>query len=206
MIEAVLFDFDGVIRQWDESDLGTFEAEANIEKGTIFATAFSKELHEPLTRGELTWLQWRDETEHRLVKTHGTFIRPIVKRFFEFEGRVDLEMVELVKQLPDRLRLGILTNNHDRFEDYLQRVGLEQLFDVVVNTHRIGVAKPEPLAYRNAISRLGVEPARCLFVDDLETNVRGGAAAGLQCHHFQNQTGLVAFLKEFDIELISHQK
>ena len=67
MIDAVLFDFDGVIRQWDESDLWTFEAEAKIETGTIFATAFSKELHEPLTRGELTWVQWRDETEHRLV-------------------------------------------------------------------------------------------------------------------------------------------
>ena len=206
MIEAVLFDFDGVIRQWDESDLGTFESEANIERGTIFATAFSKELHEPLTRGQLAWIQWRDETERRLVETHGTFIRPIVKRFFEFEGRIDTEMVRLIKQLPTQLRLGILTNNHDRFEDYLQRVGLEKLFDVVVNTHRIGVAKPQPLAYHHAISRLDVEPENCLFVDDLEINVRGGEVAGLHCHHFQNQTGLVSFLKEFDIELISHQK
>ena len=74
MIEAVLFDFDGVIRQWDESDLWTFEAEAKIETGTIFAAAFAKELHEPLTRGELTWVQWRDETEHRLVKAHGCLL------------------------------------------------------------------------------------------------------------------------------------
>ena len=63
MIEAILFDFDGVIRQWDESDLWTFETEANIERGTVFAVAFSKELHAPLTRGELTWAQWKDETE-----------------------------------------------------------------------------------------------------------------------------------------------
>ena len=54
MIEAILFDFDGVIRQWDESDLETFEAEANVETGTVFATAFGKELRESLIRGRST--------------------------------------------------------------------------------------------------------------------------------------------------------
>ncbi|HCJ86450.1 MAG: hypothetical protein MB55_09610 [marine actinobacterium MedAcidi-G3] len=206
MIEAILFDFDGVIRQWDESDLWTFETEANIERGTVFAVAFSKELHAPLTRGELTWAQWKDETERILVESHGAFIRPIVKRFFAFEGRIDLDMVKLIKQLPKNLRLGILTNNHDRFEEYLQRVGVAELFDAVINTHRIGVAKPEKLAYQKAVSRLSVEPENCLFVDDVEGNVDGGEAAGLKCHHFQNQTGLVEFLKKFDIQLISDSK
>ena len=193
MIEAILFDFDGVIRQWDESDLWTFETEANIERGTVFAVAFSKELHAPLTRGELTWAQWKDETERILVESHGAFIRPIVKRFFAFEGRIDLDMVKLIKQLPKNLRLGILTNNHDRFEEYLQRVGVAELFDAVINTHRIGVAKPEKLAYQKAVSHLSVEPQNCLFIDDVEGNVDGGEAAGLKCHHFQNQTGLVEF-------------
>tara|TARA_B110000003_G_scaffold143674_1_gene144871 strand:- start:729 stop:1349 length:621 start_codon:yes stop_codon:yes gene_type:complete len=206
MIEAILFDFDGVIRQWDESDLWTFETEANIERGTVFAVAFSKELHAPLTRGELTWAQWKDETERILVASHGAFIRPIVKRFFAFEGRIDLDMVKLIKQLPKNLRLGILTNNHDRFEEYLQRVGVAELFDAVINTHRIGVAKPEKLAYQKAVSHLSVEPENCLFIDDVEGNVDGGEAAGLKCHHFQNQTGLVEFLKKFDIQLISDSK
>jgi len=206
MIEAILFDFDGVIRQWDESDLWTFEVEANIERGTIFAVAFSKELHEPLTRGELTWIEWKNKTEDILVESHGSFIRPLVNRFFAFEGRIDLEMVNLLQQLRKQVRLGILTNNHDRFEDYLQRVGLTGLFDVVINTHRIGVAKPEKLAYESAVSRLSVKPENCLFVDDVETNVQGGEAAGLKCHHFQTQTGLVECLKEFDIEIISRKK
>ncbi len=206
MIEAILFDFDGVIRQWDESDLWTFEAEANIERGTIFAVAFSKELHEPLTRGEITWVDWKDKTEHILVESHGAFIRPLVNRFFAFEGRIDQEMVNLIKQLPKQFRLGILTNNHDRFEDYLQRVGLTDLFDEVVNTHRIGVAKPDKPAYLRAVSRLSVEPQNCLFIDDVEANVEGGQAAGLKCHHFRTQTGLVEWLKEFDIQLISDKK
>ncbi|HAX04046.1 MAG TPA: hypothetical protein DCX77_00075, partial [Acidimicrobiaceae bacterium] len=96
--------------------------------------------------------------------------------------------------------------NHDRFEDYLQRVGLTDLFDEVVNTHRIGVAKPDKPAYLRAVSRLSVEPQNCLFIDDVEANVEGGQAAGLKCHHFRTQTGLVEWLKEFDIQLISDKK
>ena len=76
MIEAILFDFDGVIRQWDESDLGTFEAEANVETGIGAATVW-KELRESLIR-EISQDQWRNETENRLVQSHGEFIRPIV--------------------------------------------------------------------------------------------------------------------------------
>tara|TARA_Y100001960_G_scaffold55278_1_gene56660 strand:+ start:1059 stop:1679 length:621 start_codon:yes stop_codon:yes gene_type:complete len=206
MIEAILFDFDGVIRQWDESDLGTFEAEADIETGTVFATAFSKELHEPLIRGEINWDQWRNETENRLVHGHGEFIRPIVKRFFEFEGRVDSDMIDLVTRLPNSLRTGILTNNHDRFEDYLRRVGIDGLFDVVINTHRIGVAKPDREAYTHALGALNVEADSCLFIDDLARNVEGAEAVGLPTHHFQNRTGLLGFLDKFSIELISSQK
>ncbi|MEC7915839.1 MAG: HAD family phosphatase [Actinomycetota bacterium] len=203
MIEAILFDFDGVIRQWDESDLGTFEAQANIKAGTVFATAFCKELHEPLTRGELNWDQWRHETERRLTHTHGESIRPIVRRFFEFEGRIDADMITLVQRIPKSLRVGILTNNHDRFEDYLRRVGIEELFDEVINTHRIGVAKPDPLAYRHALAELAVEPDACLFIDDLATNVEGAEAIGLRAHHFQDRAGLVIFLQELGIDLIS---
>ena len=203
MIEAILFDFDGVIRQWDESDLETFEAEANVETGTVFATAFGKELHESLIRGEIHWDQWRNETENRLVQSHGDFIRPIVTRFFEFEGRVDSDMIDLLKRLPDSLRIGILTNNHDRFEEYLNRVGIDELFDAVINTHRIGVAKPDRGAYTYALDALKVEAKSCLFIDDLARNVEGAEAVGLPAHHFHNQAGLLAFLNKFNIEPIS---
>ena len=206
MIKAILFDFDGVIRQWDESDLWTFESDANVERGTVFEVAFSKELHQPLTRGELKWDEWRKQTEQRLVATHGNLIRPIVKRFFEFEGRIDDDMVTLIEQLPSELLLGILTNNHDKFEDYLARVGLEKHFDKVVNTHRVGVAKPDPESYLTALNYLGVQPSECLFIDDVLTNVEGAESIGLKSHLFENQTGLISCLKKFDIKLISDRK
>ena len=102
--------------------------------------------------------------------------------------------------------LGILTNNHDKFEDYLARVGLEKHFDKVVNTHRVGVAKPDPESYLTALNYLGVQPSECLFIDDVLTNVEGAESIGLKSHLFENQTGLISFLKKFDIKLISDRK
>jgi putative hydrolase of the HAD superfamily len=39
--------------------------------------------------------------------------------------------------------------------------------------------KPEPGIYRLAAERLGVEPAECVFVDDLGTNIKGAVAVGM---------------------------
>ena len=153
MIEAILFDFDGVIRQWDESD-SNLRGRSRYRNRNSVRDHASKELHEPLIRGEINWDQWRNETENRLVHSHGEFIRPIVKRFFEFEGRVDADMIDLVTRLPNNLRIGILTNNHDRFEDYLRGAGINEMFDAVINTHRIGVVKPDRGAYMHALDAL----------------------------------------------------
>ena len=80
-------------------------------------------------------------------------------------------------------------------------MGLDVRFDVVINTHRIGIAKPDSGAYLAATTKLGVDPQRCLFIDDLEVNVAGGEAAGLICHHFQHREGLIECLQELGIEL-----
>ena len=58
------------------------------------------------------------------------------------------------------------------------------LFDTVVLSGLAGVAKPDPDAYLLVAERLGVEPARCVFVDDLRRNVLGAAAVGMTgVHH-----------------------
>ncbi|MBV9845907.1 MAG: HAD-IA family hydrolase [Kutzneria sp.] len=61
---------------------------------------------------------------------------------------------------------------------------LESLFDVVVFSGAVGVAKPDRRSYLITVRRLGLRPAECVFVDDLAANVRGAVAAGLVgVHH-----------------------
>lgn len=48
----------------------------------------------------------------------------------------------------------------------------------------IGLRKPDPAVFRLALGRSGWEPGRVLFVDDVEANVEGAKAAGMEAHHF----------------------
>ena len=58
------------------------------------------------------------------------------------------------------------------------------LFDVVVLSGLVGVRKPDREAYELVAQRLGVPPARCVFVDDVRSNVLGAVAAGMTgVHH-----------------------
>jgi putative hydrolase of the HAD superfamily len=72
------------------------------------------------------------------------------------------------------------------------------LFDAVVLGGLAGVGKPAPAAYLLVAERLGVAPARCVFVDDLRRNVLGAAAVGMTgVHH----TSVAVTLAELEVLL-----
>ncbi|MGW1029360.1 HAD-IA family hydrolase [Streptomyces sp. NPDC002577] len=72
-----------------------------------------------------------------------------------------------------------------RLERDLARQGLTDLADVVVNTARIGVAKPDPHVYLIAAERLGTAAERCLFIDDTAANVVAAREAGMAALHYR---------------------
>src|SRR5262249_11237864 len=57
---------------------------------------------------------------------------------------------------------------------------LEATFDAVIISGEVGLRKPAREIYELAASRLGVAPADCIFVDDLELNVNGAIATGMR--------------------------
>ena len=52
-------------------------------------------------------------------------------------------------------------------------------FDVVVESSKVGVRKPEPRFYEIACELLGVDPAECVFLDDLGVNLKPARAMGM---------------------------
>ena len=56
---------------------------------------------------------------------------------------------------------------------------IHELFDEIVESSVVGVRKPEPRFYEIACERLGVEPAECVFLDDLGINLKPAKAMGM---------------------------
>lgn len=85
-------------------------------------------------------------------------------------------VVETLRDLRDRgLRLGLLSNAHERDVRRLPESPLSQCFDATVFSCSAGVMKPNVAAYRAVLDELGVSASRAAFVGDGDSGEFGGA-------------------------------
>ncbi|HEX8722466.1 MAG TPA: HAD family hydrolase [Pyrinomonadaceae bacterium] len=65
------------------------------------------------------------------------------------------------------LLVAVISNTEDgRLKDSLAAAGLADKFDLMVDSHVVGLRKPDPAVFRHALERLGVEAAEAAFVGD----------------------------------------
>lgn len=62
--------------------------------------------------------------------------------------------------------------------------GFEDMCDVIVCSHEVGLAKPDRRIYQLACDQLGVATQNAIFVDDKETCVAGARSAGMHAIQF----------------------
>ena len=75
------------------------------------------------------------------------------------------------------VRTGLVSNSWST--SHYDRGSLTELFDAVVISGEVGLHKPQPEIYLLASKRLGLDPERCVFVDDLRENCTGAEAVGM---------------------------
>ena len=118
-----------------------------------------------------------------------------LQELFRGEG-LHPEMEPLLARLQGLYQLGILSNASDRLEGVLEdKLNIAHYFTEIVNSHRIGVAKPAPQAYHIALERLDVEPQEVFFIDNLERNTEAAEKLGIETHLFTDIPSLRADLR-----------
>jgi epoxide hydrolase-like predicted phosphatase len=98
-----------------------------------------------------------------------------------FNFALSAPMVEFVHDLKaNGLRIGILTNNVREFREmWWPLMDFAGVFDTIVDSHEVAMRKPNPQIYHLTMNRLGAEPARTAFLDDLQANVDAANALGI---------------------------
>jgi putative hydrolase of the HAD superfamily len=91
-------------------------------------------------------------------------------------------MADAVRQIRDAgYKTALLTNISREGEALFRELfPVDELFDVVVDSSKVGMRKPDPEIYRLTCRRLGVSPERCVFIDDLLCNVEAADALGMR--------------------------
>lgn len=89
---------------------------------------------------------------------------------------------ELLTQLQGRYKLGIITNGFTALQQIrLERTGLADMFDLLVISEEVGVAKPDKAIFDYALTQMdNIEPSQVLMVGDtLSSDVLGGINASI---------------------------
>lgn len=111
----------------------------------------------------------------------------------EYLGTPNVELIEYVRGLRSRCRLGILSNSFVGARELETAMyQFDELVEEIVYSHEIGVCKPDALAFEMTCARLEVRPADCLFIDDYDVNIEAARRGGMQAHLFEGNEQTIA--------------
>jgi epoxide hydrolase-like predicted phosphatase len=152
-------------------------------------------------RGEITLAECRDITKKMLDDAGivATVTPPQQATQGGFNFALSDPMVSLVNDLRAAgRRIGILTNNVREFRDFWwPLMDFEDVFDTIVDSHEVGMRKPNPEIYLLTLDRLGAEAGRTAFLDDLIANVEAARRLGIHGVHVgEDQTEAIATTRE----------
>ena len=180
---AVIFDLGGVVLDSPLHAIAAYERERGIPAGFVNRVVVDtgpQGAWSRLERGELSRRAFEAafETECRAAG-HALSAATMMERIATCGPRP--QMLEALRTLRGAgLALAALTNNwaHEGEGD-AETDALRELFDVFVESSRLGLRKPDPRIYRYVCEALAIAPAEAVFLDDIGRNLKAARELGM---------------------------
>ena len=186
MIEAVVFDLDGVIvdseQVWDDvreqlakERGGRWHEGAQAAMMGMSSTEWSAYMHDEIGLSESP------------EEINAEVVRRMLERYRE---RLPLipGAVDAIRRLAPHFRLAVASSsNRSLIETVLREAGVADLFEVVVSSEEVAAGKPAPDVYLEALRRLEVEPATAAAIEDSANGIRAAHAAGMRVVALPNE-------------------
>jgi len=185
-IKAVFFDFGGVISRLDREGLRQTESRYGIPQNGLLAALYGIPEWREVEIGRLPEEEWIAAANRKLREVSGRELPDMREISAEIWRGLDEDVVQLAKVLRGPYQVGLISNSTKRLEkELLEQNGVHSLFEVIVNSARVGIAKPDTRIYLHAAEQFGVAAAACVHIDDLAENVEGARKAGFQAVHYR---------------------
>ena len=197
-IRAVVFDIGGVLERvddqaWPELLVARWERRQGLAPGTFQAGLAAHQPPGSMVTGEVTEAQLRATYVAALGLDEDLADQMMGEMWDAYCGELDVRLRDFAASLRPSYKTGILSNSADgaRREEQ-RRYGFEQLVDVIVYSHEVRLAKPDPRVYRLTEQRLAVQPAEVVFVDDALANVEAARELGWTAVHHRDTEQTIA--------------
>jgi HAD superfamily hydrolase (TIGR01509 family) len=182
MFEAVIFDWDGTL----------------AKTTSVIVASFHKVLDERHIKVSEGLIESRTGTSAReifleILRTSGVSfdegtVRNLVEKRVEAElamsdqVRLNAGALDLLESLKGKVKLALASmNNKAVINRMLTACELRGFFDVVLSADEVLRPKPDPEIFLKCASKLGLQPERCVVVEDSVFGVRAAKAARMRC-------------------------
>ena len=187
-IRAVLFDCDGVLQRPANDWTGEIGALTGLsgERLTQFLDDVS-DAEQPVLDGSRPFADVLDEVVRReRIEVDPADLIQVWQHLV-----VDPAMLDAARDLEAHgVECALGTNQHRERAAYMRRaLGYDSIFEPMIISSEIGVAKPDPRFFEVAVERIGVPAEQVLFVDDVLANVEGARSVGLVAEQFAKDAG-----------------
>jgi epoxide hydrolase-like predicted phosphatase len=186
-IEAVLFDFNGVLTTSPFAHMAALGTDSGIDGQVVLELMLgpydddTDHAWHRFERGEITAAEYGTDLFERAAAAQ---IEIDFTQLANLMSRLEVHdvVVDRVRELRDEgYRTGLVTNNvKEASGQWRTLVPVEELFEVIVDSSEVGMRKPNPAIYLHALDLLGgIPPEEAVFLDDAPGNVAGALRAGL---------------------------
>ncbi len=199
-IAAVVFDFGGVLDVPEDRESWLAQrdhlaAGVGMTGEGFWHYLFRSDAWERAKRGQITEEAFWADRLMPLGMHSEAQRRAFVARLMAGRG-VHPAMRALLERLQARYTLALLSNTAVRnMADWLAESFDLTVFDEVISSADVGLAKPEEAIYRLLLERLRLPPETVLFIDDLARNTTAADALGIQTIIFESPEVLVSVLQ-----------
>ncbi|MCP9629808.1 HAD-IA family hydrolase [Rhodopseudomonas palustris] len=186
MIEAVIWDFGGVLTSSPFEAFARFEQERGLPADVIRRTNAANHLENAWAKFERAEIDLDafDDLFAAESRALGAEVRgkDVIALLF---GDLRPEMVEALRRVKQTCKTGCITNNlpanatGSAAGRTLYVAEVMTLFDHVIESAKIGLRKPDPRIYQMMTDKLGVDPKRCVYLDDLGVNLKPAREMGM---------------------------
>jgi putative hydrolase of the HAD superfamily len=190
MIEAVLWDFGGVLTTSPFEAFNRYERERGLPRDFIRTINATNPETNAWARFESSEVDLHQFDTLFAVESEAAGYRVPGREVIELlSGDVRPRMVQALQRIKQHYSVACITNNvrsgHGpgmaSSSERANRVAeVMALFDLVVESSVEGIRKPNPKIYQLTCERLGVAPERAVFLDDLGINLKPARALGMQ--------------------------
>ena len=195
----IILDMGNVLLEWNKDKI--LQSVSNTKKDYLILdkSIFQSGLWERLDLGTMT----REELVLKAVSMIGrTYQKKVEEVIWNWPSYIDIytKVFPVLSELKKKgHRIFVLSNTSKVFYDLLdeQLSPLKELLDGFVLSCDIKAIKPDLAMFKKILDKYQLDPANCIFLDDIEDNTNAAEKLGIRAYQVKKRSDVVDILKSY---------